>query len=213
MDQGRDASERDIQLALASLQLPHMVNSGSRAPRRRKNVEKPVSNVPVQAGFQTIPIKDRRSRLDDSSPVPTVTILVCADIDLKSTSALAEYTIQQQQLFIQQKQRSRTPQHHHYHFDASYRSHKEAGFDATSIDMIIAAGPCSRDEDLASYYRGRQKKNITRSSVPHFQSNPTGRIVNTLAPFFRSAEKTSALEGLITAALSQLENVSFMIDL
>lgn len=207
MDQAREGSERDIQLALASLQLPHM-NNAAGPSRRRRSVEKPVSHLPLQAGFQTIPIKDRRSRLEESSPVPTVTILVCADIDLKSTSALAEYTIQQQQLFTQQKQRIRN-QNHHCLFDASYRSHKEAGFDATAIDLIIAAGPCSRDEDLVSYYRGKQKQNNARSSLPHFQSSTTGRIADNLAPFFRSAEKTSALEGLMTAALSQLENVSF----
>lgn len=206
MDQARDGSDRDIQLALASLQLPHLHSGTTGSSRPRKSRDKPSSNVPQQAGFQTIPVKERRSRPEESSPPPTVTILVCADIDLKSASALAEYTIQQQQLFTQQKQRNRN-QHHHYHFDSSYRSRKEAGFDATAIDLIIAAGPCSRDEDLFSYYRGKQKHYNARSSVSHFQSNAAGRISDNLAPFLRSPEKTSALEGLMTAALSQLENI------
>jgi hypothetical protein len=207
MDSSRDRSERDIQLAMASLQLPHMTNTtGVTSTRRRKNTNK-YASIPPQAGFQTTPMKDRRSKLEEISPVPTVTILVCADIDLKSTSALAEYTLQQQQLYMQQKQRNRNPKQHHYHFDGSFPSKKKAGFDATAIDLIIAAGPCSRDEDLISYYRGKQKKKNARSSDSYFPGHTSDKLSDNLAPFLRSAEKTAALEGLMTAALSQLENI------
>jgi hypothetical protein len=155
--QGKDVKRDDeeVQEALAGLQLPHM---------------------PSKTALHT--------HSDQQQSPPTITILVCADIDLKSSSALAEYTLQQ----------------------------KNRVFDASAIDLIIVAGPCARDEDLLTYYRGRQRSSHVRRHQNRHYAGPftsaAGSETNVaLAPFFRSAEESAALEGLVTAALSQLESI------
>jgi len=136
---------------------------------------------------------------------PTVTILVCADIDLASTAALAEYLLMEQPHI--------------------------------TVDLIIAAGPCTRNDDLLSYSRGstqrgkykrRQQQQHRRHQYPsspqsyasgvtseatdavaasfgNYQSSGCNSMVVT--PFYRSHEESAALEGLMTAALSQLESI------
>ena len=66
-------------------------------------------------------------------------------------------------------------------------------FDASRIDLCIACGPFARDEDLRPYQSRRHRK----------RNNKTVQ----QSPFVRSREETAALEGLVTAALSQLENI------
>lgn len=154
--------ERGIQDALASLQLPHMP-AGSYTPLASSDLQPP-----------------------HPDHLPTITIMVCADIDLKSTSALAEYALQQ----------------------------KNTIFDANAIDLIIAVGPCTRDTDLLHYSQGgKQRTNIkTRRRMqqarqhkpPHIPDNAHH---HAMAPFFRTREDSAALEGLMTAALSQLESI------
>jgi hypothetical protein len=95
-------------------------------------------------------------------------ILVVADLDLPSASALAEYTLQQ--------------------------SHQAS--DTSSVDLCIACGSFAREEDLLPYLRGKQAR---RQSERQSTCNET--------PFLRSREETAALEGLMTAALSQLESI------
>jgi hypothetical protein len=141
-----DDHTRNIQRALASLQLPHM---------------------PIDA--------DLGENADGSTiPLQTFRILVVADVDLSSASALAEYTLQQ----------------------------KNQVFDASRIDLCIACGPFCRDQDLLPYLRGKQKtarQNLHESQLKSPETAST--------PFFRSQEETVALEGLMTAALSQLESI------
>ena len=136
--------------------------------------------------------------------VPSVTILVCADIDLASTSALAEYLLMD-----------------HPH--------------SSNVDLIIAAGPCTRDEDLSSYCQGsaqRSKYKRRRQQLPAatntFSHHPAaattaqqnshhdysaeqhtrgGDLRTDLSPFYRSCEESAAMEGLLTSALSQLESI------
>lgn len=122
--------------------------------------------------------------------MPSVTILVCADIDLASTSALSEYLLMDQPHI--------------------------------TVDLIIAAGPCTRDEDLMTYCQGsaqrgkyrRRQQQQQQYSMHHQQSpyafeEPTGNRGGrtAMSPFYRSREETAALEGLMTAALSQLESI------
>jgi hypothetical protein len=136
---------QSIQRALASLQLPHM---------------------PLDDGL------GEENEDGSTTPLQTFRILVVADVDLKSASDLAEYTLQQ----------------------------KNQVFDASRIDLCIACGPFCRDQDLLPYLKGKQK--TARQNLHQSQSPET---VNT--PFFRSQEETVALEGLMTAALSQLESI------
>ena len=101
----------------------------------------------------------------EPASLPAIRILVVADLDLPSAAALVEYTLQQ----------------------------RNQVFDASRIDLCIACGPFSRDEDLRAYQsRRKQTKNIKTVQQ---------------SPFVRSREQTAALEGLVTAALSQLENI------
>jgi hypothetical protein len=137
---------RSIQRALASLQLPHM---------------------PIDADLE-------EDEGDESTPLQTFRILVVADVDLLSTSALAEYTLQQNNKI----------------------------FDASRIDLCIACGPFCRDQDLLPYLRGKQK--TARQNLHQSQLNSPEKAST---PFFRSQEETVALEGLMTAALSQLESI------
>jgi hypothetical protein len=180
--------EPDIQDALACLQLPHMPES-----------------------FHKETSDSSKTPLLTQHSLPTITILVCADIDLKSSSALAEYTLQQ----------------------------KNRVFDANAIDMIIAAGPCTRgDSDLTCYSQGtndnyhssqqqripwkarrRLLHNSTNKSQPDYDgTNSSGnddeemvatdyRNILAMSPFFRTREESAGLEGLITASLSQLESI------
>lgn len=250
---GTDVDRRNVEAALASLQLPHMPRmregslfnntsrvSSDRRRQRRWSSDGMQQSIRPQAGFNVLPSLDRRSQKRQQqqrhqpNPSPTVTILVCADIDLKSTSALVEYTLQQQQLFQQHKYKleEKRPQHH-FHFDYSLSStsnrsvpngNDKIGFDSKAIDLIIAAGPCTRDEDLISSFRGQQKHalDVARRAAGSPSENGKGRetvfgrngstdnvdaVVDVLRPFLRSHEKSSALEGLMTAALSQLESI------
>ena len=131
-----DLGEEDLRRGMAGLQLPHMPEFLSAPP----NKEEPAT-------------------------LPTIRLLVVADLDLPSAAALAEYTLQQ----------------------------RNQVFDATRIDLCLACGPFSRDEDLRAYQSRRQRK----------RNNKTVQ----QSPFVRSREETAALEGLVTAALSQLENI------
>lgn len=113
----------------------------------------------------------KSSSSSSSSPsaaasLPKICVLVVADLDLPSAAALAEYTLQQ----------------------------RNQVFDASRIDLCIACGPFSRDEDLRAYQSRRQRKKRPNKTVQQ-------------SPFVRSREETAALEGLVTAALSQLENI------
>lgn len=130
---------------------------------------------------------------------PSISILVCADFDLKSTAALAEYTLQQQNEI----------------------------FDAKSIDLIIAAGPSVGDSEMLKYYQGNNRlkhiqnrnakySNRYRSTISENHVDPSYtkddgadsvQMFASTAPFFRSREESAALEGLMTAALSQLESI------
>lgn len=131
-----DLGEDDLRRRMSGLQLPHMPEFLSGPPNKP---EKPT--------------------------LPTIRVLVVADLDLPSAAALAEYTLQQ----------------------------RNQVFDASRIDLCIACGPFSRDEDLRAYRSRRQQKR-TNKTVQQ-------------SPFVRSREETAALEGLVTAALSQLENI------
>jgi len=179
--------EKDLAEALASLQLPRM-------PSLHHQVD-------ADGGPTTISIEQ----------MPTVTILVVADIDLASTTALAEY------LLMQQQTRQR-PQHQ-----------RSTTATAAMIDLIIAAGPCTRDEDLLTYcqgsaqrakYKGRQQQHQQHVATTHPPPPPpyyatttdsTGNCSssnnNSTIIMTRSRETSSALEGLMTAALSQLESI------
>ena len=181
--------EKDLAEALASLQLPRM----------------PSLHHQIDAdGGPTTSIEQ----------MPTVTILVVADIDLASTTALAEYLLVQQQ----QQQTRQRPQHQ-----------RSTTATAAMIDLIIAAGPCTRDEDLLTYCKGstqrakykkqqQQHRQHVATTHPPLLLLPTTRQQqtpletarnnnNSTIIMRRSRETSSALEGLMTAALSQLESI------
>jgi hypothetical protein len=150
--------EKEIADALASLQLPHMPETSSHS-------------ILLSSASSS-------SSLPPCDP-PTIRILVCADLDLHSTSALAEYVLQQKL------------------------------FDATLVDLIIAAGPFSRYDDLAHYSSSghRYRPKLIQHRRPEHACFRENDDISRLIPFFRTREETAALEGLMTAALSQLESI------
>ena len=139
-----DVVEDDLRRRMATLQLPHMP----------KYLSSPSAKSHATAGQE------------ETASLPTIRILVVADLDLPSAASLAEYTLQQ----------------------------RNQVFDASRIDLCIACGPFSRDEDLRAYKSRRPQKRNTKQVLQQ-------------SPFVRSREETAALEGLVTAALSQLENI------
>ena len=148
------------------------------------------------------PIRTDKSQCRSGPPTatqyPSISLLVCADFDLKSTAALAEYALQQQNEI----------------------------FDAKSIDLIVAAGPSTGSAEMLKYYQGNNKLKYAKNcdamynyrcrnilSESHSESlyvkggeGSSDELAST-KPFFRSKEESAALEGSITASLSQLESI------
>lgn len=163
--------DRDIQEALACLQLPRM-------PSLLHECDGTVKKSPQQNQHYAF-----------HQELPSITVMVCSDIDLKSSSALAEYTLQQ----------------------------KNRVFDANNIDLIIAVGPCAHDSDLQQYCQGGQHRTNLKSRRRMMQQQQARQHqhqrmspytdCNAMLPFFRSREESAALEGLMTAAISQLESI------
>lgn len=188
------AAQLELNRRLASLQLPHMPAS-------------------ILTGVANI---------NSASEPPTIRILVVADIDLDSVSALAESALQDM------------PQEN----------------PLQRVDLCIACGPFCHEDDLRHYYQGRQRRRHaarhgaayhakTRSPVPTQVwrgGGGDGNVVQPLPPmpqrsascyqnmshlnqstypsgppssypYKRTREETAALEGLMTAALSQLESI------
>ena len=110
-----DAAQK-LAEALASLQLPHMPLA------QNDNTENDNDDEDDSDSESNDPKKKHAEAL------PTFTILVCADIDLASTSALAEYLL----------------------MDLPHIT--------STVDLIIAAGPCARDEDLLMYCQGSAQR-------------------------------------------------------
>lgn len=133
-----------------------------------------------------------------SSTLPTITLLVVADVDLRSASQLSEYALQNR-------------------IDA---------------DLCVACGPFCRDDDLAPYRRGggsissgscastseRRRRTAAEAATKLLLSEAGGEqekdsfvdslvMMSSASPLFRTREHTSALEGILTATLSQLENI------
>ena len=172
-----------INRQLASLQLPNMPSMVSPIHQRRR--QEPTNSV--------IP--------------PKLRILVVADIDLESSSALAEAAL------------------------VNHYPTKENPLQ--QVDLCIACGPFCGSDGLNDYYQGRhrlrhfQKHHDTNRhlfvqgrtpttfsppptiTTPFSASKPSNnyihndnRIQNT-----RSPEENAAMEGLMTATLSQLESI------
>jgi len=161
-----DDDARIIEEALASLQLPHM----------------PSIRRPTTGASSAIGTNFRGPQKQDSSDDPTIQILVVSDIDLSSASQLAEYALEQKNVF-----------------------------DASRIDLCIALGPFCRDNDLTSYLTGRQQRKRFIARQERYQqqeiSSEDTAEESLWSSFFRSREDTAALEGLMTAAISQLESI------
>jgi hypothetical protein len=164
----------DIRSPLSSLQLPHMPLPD--------NLKDTVHSTESGRSAQSI---------------PTICILVVADLDLASASALAEYALQQKRYNV---------------------------FDASMIDLCIACGPFCRDDDLDMYRKGSfhesSSKSTSRRRAPAQQMKQDVKHATTdgekaqhlpydwsQTPFFRSDEENAALEGNMTATLSQLESI------
>lgn len=136
--------------------------------------------------------------------VPTIRILVVADLDLQCASALAEAAL------------------------LSSDSDTEDN-PLRKVDLCIACGPFCRPDELNSYYQGRQRRLRSRpgpsypethwrheqrpyhpsasSHQPPLITSPYKQQQFPSKPIKRSLEENSALEGLMTAALSQLESI------
>jgi hypothetical protein len=130
---------------------------------------------------------------------PTICVLVVADLDLASASALAEYALQQKRYNV---------------------------FDASLIDLCIACGPFCRDDDLDVYRKRTFTKSSSKSTTRRRAPFPCQQMKHDLkhattdaekaqhlpydwsqTPFFRSDEENASLEGNLTATLSQLESI------
>jgi hypothetical protein len=184
--------------------------ASKRAPSGPKSGTAGLTTAQLSQAFASLQLP----HMPDILPQATLRILVVADLDLSSASELAEYTLRQKKYGV---------------------------FDASLVDLCIACGPFSRDDDLGSYERGRQqqlayKKSKRRQKPPQqprkqehdpsaFRSRrhrssavrpsaatnsatpPPNTPDWTSTPFLRTREETAALEGLMTAALSQLESI------
>lgn len=174
-----------LQPPLASLQLPHM---------------------PMPENLNSShDHEDAHTRPVHSPSTPTICVLVVSDVDLSSSSALAEYALQQKRYGV---------------------------FDATLVDLCIACGPFCRDDDLDDYRKGGRNnysssKSATSRRKTPFQHKPVNQDLTSSTgdldqssgtaqyrscdwsrtPFFRSNEENAALEGNMTATLSQLESI------
>jgi len=162
------SEEEEILKALANLQLPHMPQ-----------------NLSLDGANETTatPQKERQAQ---SPSLPSIRILVVADIDLPSAAALAEYCLQQRNTL----------------------------FDASRIDLCIACGPFCRDEDVLTYLRGKHRLRKLKPCSPpvHYHHDTTSASNHRQhsqfpTPFSRNKEETAGLEGLLTASLSQLESI------
>lgn len=124
--------------------------------------------------------------------IPTIRILVVADVDLHCASALAEAALI-----------------------------STADNPLRKVDVCIACGPFCREDELNAYYQGRQRTMRARPSPSypgptyrHEQRPPPPLITSPYkqqnshdGAIKRSFEENAALEGLMTAALSQLESI------
>lgn len=162
--------EKWIQKALAGLQLPHMPQTPFQPadlPGDSGGGQQPASSSPQES--------------------PSIRILLVSDVDLPSASALAEYTLLQ----------------------------NNQVFDASRIDLCIACGPFCRDEDLLPYLKGKSRKQLqhlfeddkAHNTGNHHHPNKANRSTSWSSVFFRTQEETAAMEGLVTAAISQLESI------
>ena len=226
----RQPTDADVQTILANLKLPHMPTPTPTTTAAATTAAASLFQNNTNNNDHTHdPSSSSSASSSSSSNYPSLRILVVADIDLASASALAEYTLQQ----------------------------KNQVFDARDIDLCIACGSFCRDDDLSPYLRGKQQrrarerrqKRRQREYTDDEQSEPpppattmtTTTTTTTMQPnnnndyyfnnnnqedetrtttttttttnngheelFWRSREETSALEGLMTAALSQLESI------
>jgi hypothetical protein len=184
--------DHKLRQALAGLQLPHMPTAEAAAAHDEGGIGIGIgSGEPDLSGMRDSCIKGSAKRSSIASrSLPTIRILVVADIDLPSASWLAEYTLQQQR----------------------GKNQSKIIFDAGRIDLCIACGSFCRDDDLRPYQslaNQLQQQKARRSHAAQQQQQQQQHqqwcINNT--PFFRSREETAALEGLLTASLSQLESI------
>lgn len=117
----------------------------------------------------------------DPSESPTLKLLVCGDVDIDSSSALVEYTLQQ------------------------------CEFDMGLIDLVVAVGPFVEEGDLDRYIRLSGRGHCQRGqrrNHSHPASYFHGKNVHeSMLPLLRSYEDSCAMEGIVTSVLAQLENI------
>lgn len=185
MPDDAETYEKWIHTALAGLQLPHMPQSATTTSTTPSTTNPPGDSTAAAAAAAT------------SSP--SIRILLVSDVDLSSASALAEYTLLQ----------------------------KNQVFDASRIDLCIACGPFCRDEDLLPYLKGKSRKQLqhlfedgssssthnnnntatNNNKGNHHHPNKANRSTSWSSVYFRTPEETAVMEGLVTAAISQLESI------
>ncbi|KAL7579417.1 hypothetical protein ACA910_014083 [Epithemia clementina (nom. ined.)] len=202
----------EIWKAMANLQLPHMPsNLDLRAAQQRQQRQRQPQE---HAATTTTTWQEQKH-----ASLPSIRILVVADVDLSSSAALAEY-------FLQQQQQQKTHHHQQQQQFKGQNGHnlgrsKGGGdggmLDSSRIDLCIACGPFGREEDVRPYMTGSTDKSFngnsrsTRASAASVSSKQTMSTSTSTTPlevpFSRSKEETSGLEGLLTAALSQLEAI------
>ena len=222
----RDRVQKEIAEALASLNLPQMPTFPS-SSAASASASSPSSSSAAAAAQQPFPTVE-----------PTITILVVADLDLLSASALFEYTLEHQlsvdlciacgsfcrdedlhpymrgssSSTLQQQQQQQQQQSHRHRGtaaqgtnnavgDPQHPQHRRGnghrrgdGEDGGAIDGGTA-GPfgSSGGDDEAHLLQEEE-----HAQPPDGWSS---------TPLFRTREQTAALEGLMTATLSQLENI------
>lgn len=154
---------------------------GSNHRRRRKD-KKQHRILKLMTSLQLPQLRHRE--------IPTLRILVVADIDLECASALAEAAL--------------VP---------------DPDNPLQQVDLCIACGPFCRPDELNTYYQGRQLQLRSRHgpthpgqqphpfSHPPLITSPYKHQQFPIKPPKRSREETAALEGLMTAAISQLESI------
>lgn len=138
------AAQLELNRQLASLQLPHMpasIMSFSEAEAGLPHI----SMNDGDSSTNSYTASPRRSSYNNTpSEPPTIRILVVADIDLESASALAESAL------------SSTT-------DASQENPLQR------VDLCIACGPFCQEDDLRNYYQGRQRRrHMTRHAAGYY---------------------------------------------
>ena len=221
--------EQEILRQLSSLQLPHMEYPSHNHEHASSSSSEYPNLFPQDVASNNINMQQHNNEQEEQQleNPPTIRILVVSDIDLVSASALAESALTNEELqyvdlciaigpfcseedlkpYLKGRQRrrhmARYHGHHHHH-------HTSTNTNSSSVSSPYSRMTMIPPMPQHNCYDTRAAPGPSPSSSPYTAStasNSYSKNNNILSPFQRTKEETAALEGLMTAALSQLESI------